>query len=170
LSRAYSAVAQKHIKEVGAFLTSSPIIRKISFTGSTAVGKLLMEQSSKTLKRMSLELGGNAPFIVFDDANLKAAVIGAMQSKFRNTGQTCVCTNRFYVQAGIYEKFIEALTEEVKKLRVGNGLEGDTDQGPLITSNAVDKVEKHISDAVSKGARVVIGGKKHALGRTYFEP
>lgn len=119
---------------------------------------------------MSLELGGNAPFIVFDDANLKAAVIGAMQSKFRNTGQTCVCTNRFYVQAGIYEKFIEALTEEVKKLRVGNGLEGDTDQGPLITSNAVDKVEKHISDAVSKGARVVIGGKKHALGRTYFEP
>lgn len=155
---------------IGGELTSNPIVRKLSFTGSTAVGKKLMAQCSGTLKKISLELGGNAPFIVFDDADLDAAVQGAIASKFRNTGQTCVCANRLYVQDGIYDTFAAKLVEAVAKLRVGDGLAGVTDQGPLIDARALAKVEGHIADALGKGARVAHGGKRHALGGTFFEP
>jgi succinate-semialdehyde dehydrogenase/glutarate-semialdehyde dehydrogenase len=155
---------------IGATLTDSPEVRKLSFTGSTRVGKLLAAQSANTLKKLSLELGGNAPFIVFEDADLDAAVLGAMASKFRNTGQTCVCANRFLVQEGVYEAFTQRLTEAVRKLRVGNGLEHEVDQGPLINQAALRKVEQHVADAVTKGAHVMIGGRRHSLGGTFFEP
>ncbi len=157
-------------REIGAELCDNPTVRKISFTGSTEVGKKLVEQGAKTMKRMSMELGGNAPFVVFDDADLDAAIEGAMIAKYRNSGQTCVCTNRFYVQAGIYDRFVEKLTEATKKLKVGDGREKDTQQGPLIDAKAVAKVAEHIADAVKKGAKVVAGGKPHALGGTFFEP
>ena len=156
--------------EVGEALTTSSIVRKVSFTGSTPVGKLLMRQASDTVKKVSLELGGNAPFIVFDDADLDAAVTGLMASKYRNTGQTCVCANRIYVQSGVYDAFVEKLKVAVGKMRVGAGLEGDTEQGPLINQAALDKVKRHISDATAKGAKVVLGGAEHALGGNFFEP
>jgi succinate-semialdehyde dehydrogenase/glutarate-semialdehyde dehydrogenase len=156
--------------EIGAELTSNPIVRKITFTGSTEVGKKLMVQSAGTLKKLSLELGGNAPFIVFDDADLDAAVQGALASKFRNTGQTCVCANRLLVQDGVYEAFTTKLVAAVRAMRVGDGLEGATEQGPLIDTNAVLKVEEHLEDATRLGAKIVLGGKRHALGGTFFEP
>ena len=156
--------------KIGGELTSNPMVRKISFTGSTRIGVLLASQCTPTLKKVSLELGGNAPFIVFDDADLDAAVQGAMISKFRNSGQTCVCTNRFLVQAGVYDEFVKRLALAVSTLKVGNGVEPDITQGPLITNRAVEKVESHLADAVAQGARVVIGGKRHALGGTFFEP
>jgi succinate-semialdehyde dehydrogenase/glutarate-semialdehyde dehydrogenase len=155
---------------IGGEMTSNPKVRKITFTGSTEIGKKLVVQSAGTLKKLSLELGGNAPFIVFDDADLDAAVQGALASKYRNTGQTCVCANRLLVQAGVYESFTAKLKEAVAKLRVGDGLAGVTDQGPLIDAKAVAKVEEHIQDAVAKGANVALGGKRHALGGTFFEP
>ncbi len=156
--------------EVGGELTSNPIVRKLSFTGSTEVGKLLMEQCAGTVKKMSLELGGNAPFIVFDDADIDAAIEGAMATKYRNMGQTCVCANRFLVQDSVYEEFTAKLSQSVSGLKVGTGMEAGIQQGPLIDMRAVEKVEAHISDAVGKGARVVVGGKRHALGGTFFEP
>ena len=155
---------------IGGELTSNPTVKKITFTGSTEVGKMLMAQAAGTMKRVSMELGGNAPFIVFDDADLDAAVEGAMQSKYRNSGQTCVCANRFLVQAGIYDAFAEKFAAAVRGLKVGNGLEPGTVQGPLIDENAVKKVEEHIADALAKGAKVVAGGKRHPLGRSFFEP
>lgn len=155
---------------IGAEMTSNPTVRKLTFTGSTSVGKKLMAQCAGTLKKVSLELGGNAPFIVFDDADVDAAVQGAIASKFRNTGQTCVCTNRFLVQDGVYEEFARKLGAAVKRLRVGDGLAGETDQGPLIDTKALNKVEEHLADAIGKGARVVSGGKRHALGGTFYEP
>jgi succinate-semialdehyde dehydrogenase / glutarate-semialdehyde dehydrogenase len=157
-------------KAIGGEMTSNPDVRKITFTGSTEVGRLLMRQSADTIKKLSFELGGNAPLIVFDDADLEAAVEGAIISKFRNTGQTCVCANRLYVQDGVYDAFAEKLVAAVKQLRVGNGFEAGVAQGPLIDEAAVEKVEEHISDAVSKGARVLLGGKRHNLGGTFFEP
>ncbi len=157
-------------KEIGGEMTSNPDVRKITFTGSTEVGRLLMKQSSSTIKKLSLELGGNAPFIVFDDADLDAAVEGAIISKYRNAGQTCVCANRLYVQAGVYDAFAEKLVAAVAKLKVGNGFEPGVQQGPLIDKAAVEKVEEHIEDAVSKGGNVLLGGKRHALGQTFFEP
>lgn len=156
--------------EVGGELTANPIVRKLSFTGSTEVGKLLMRQSADTVKKVALELGGNAPFIVFDDADLDAAVAGAMASKYRNAGQTCVCANRLLVQDGIYDAFAARLAEAVAKLKVGPGLSGDVQQGPLINADAVAKVEELLGDAVAKGAKIVCGGKRHALGGTFFEP
>ncbi|GGA24336.1 NAD-dependent succinate-semialdehyde dehydrogenase [Dyella nitratireducens] len=155
---------------IGTVLTGSSIVRKLSFTGSTRTGKLLARQCSDTLKKLSLELGGNAPFIVFDDADIDAAVRGAIASKFRNTGQTCVCVNRFYVQNGIYKAFTQALVDAVSRLRVGDALAGDFEQGPLINRAALIKVQEHVADAVVKGARVLMGGKPHALGGTFFEP
>ena len=157
-------------KAIGGELTSNPEVRKVTFTGSTEVGRELMKQSADTIKKLSLELGGNAPFIVFDDADLDAAVEGAIISKYRNAGQTCVCANRLYVQAGVYDSFAEKLVAAVKKLKVGNGFEAGVLQGPLIDQAAVEKVEEHIQDAVSHGARVLLGGKRHALGQTFFEP
>ncbi len=156
--------------EIGAEMTSNPIVRKLTFTGSTAVGTELYRQSAGTIKKLGLELGGNAPFIVFDDADIDAAVEGAMIAKFRNNGQTCVCANRMYIQNGIYDTFAQKLSAEVAKLRVGNGLENNVDLGPLINAAAVQKVEDHIADAVNKGARVLSGGKAHSLGSTFFEP
>jgi succinate-semialdehyde dehydrogenase/glutarate-semialdehyde dehydrogenase len=155
---------------IGGVLTSHPAVRFVGFTGSTEVGKLLMRQAASTVKKVGLELGGNAPFIVFDDAELDAAVDGAIVSKFRNMGQTCVCANRIYAQEGIYDEFVSRLARKVMDLKVGNGTEVGVMQGPLITAEAVDKVERHIADAVGQGARVVVGGKRHALGRTFFEP
>src|SRR4029077_5715389 len=157
-------------KEIGAELTSNPIVRKLSFTGSTEVGKVLMEQCAGTIKKLSLELGGNAPFIVFDDADLDTAVEGAVASKYRNTGQTCVCTNRLLVQDGVYDAFAEKLAAAVKKLKPAFGLEAGATQGPLIDDAAVAKVEDHIRDAQQKGAKVLVGGKKHPLGGRFFEP
>jgi len=157
-------------REIGREMTSNPDVRKLTFTGSTEVGRILMKQSADTIKKLSLELGGNAPFIVFDDADLDAAVQGAIDSKYRNAGQTCVCANRLIVQSGVYDAFAGKLVAAVKKLKVGNGLEPDVDQGPLIDRSAVEKIEDHIQDAVSHGARVLLGGKQHALGRTFFEP
>ncbi|MEG1452255.1 NAD-dependent succinate-semialdehyde dehydrogenase [Brevundimonas sp.] len=154
---------------IGGELTSNEIVRKISFTGSTEVGRTLMAQSAASIKKMSLELGGNAPFIVFDDADIDAAVAGATISKFRNSGQTCVCTNRFYVQAGVYDEFVKKLCASVQALKVGNGLEDGVQMGPLIDDKAVEKVEEHLADALSKGARVLTGGNRHALGHTFFE-
>ena len=156
---------------IGGEMTSSPIVRKLSFTGSTAVGKLLMQQCASTVKKVSLELGGNAPFIVFDDADLDAAVEGAMASKYRNSGQTCVCANRFLVQDGVYDEFARRLSAAVEgQLKVGNGLEDGVAQGPLINEAAVAKVESHIADAIEKGARVATGGARHSLGGTFFQP
>jgi len=157
-------------KEIGAELTSNPIVRKLSFTGSTEVGKVLMAQCAATIKKLSLELGGNAPFIVFEDADLDAAVEGAIASKYRNTGQTCVCTNRLLVQDSVYDSFAEKLVAAVKKLKPAPGLEAGASQGPLIDNAAVEKVESHIKDAVSKGAKVIAGGQRHALGGRFFEP
>jgi succinate-semialdehyde dehydrogenase / glutarate-semialdehyde dehydrogenase len=157
-------------REIGGELTSNPAVRKITFTGSTPVGKLLVEQASHTLKRVSMELGGNAPFIVFDDADVDRAIEGAMIAKYRNSGQTCVCTNRFLVQSGIHDAFVEKLVAASNALRVGNGLEEGVQQGPLIDNKAVAKVEEHIADAVGKGAKVATGGKRHKLGGTFFEP
>jgi succinate-semialdehyde dehydrogenase/glutarate-semialdehyde dehydrogenase len=155
---------------VGREMVTNATVRKLTFTGSTAVGKKLMAQCADTLKKVSLELGGNAPVIVFDDADLDQAVQGVMLSKFRNSGQTCVCANRVYVQQGIHDAFVERLVAAVRTLRVGNGLDGASDQGPLIDQRAVTKVETHIADAISKGARLVLGGQRHALGGTFFEP
>ena len=156
--------------EIGGEMTSNPTVRKITFTGSTEVGKQLMEQSARTVKKVSMELGGNAPFIVFDDAEIDAAVNGAMASKYRNTGQTCVCANRFLVQDSVYDDFAEKFSKAAGKLVVGDGLKGETDQGPLIDMNAVAKVEDHIEDALAKGARTLTGGKRHELGGSFFEP
>ncbi|WP_151704388.1 NADP-dependent succinate-semialdehyde dehydrogenase [Nitrincola alkalilacustris] len=155
---------------VGQTLCQSPVVRKLSFTGSTGVGIKLMEQCAPTLKKLSLELGGNAPFIVFDDADLDAAVDGAMISKYRNAGQTCVCANRIYVQAGVYDAFAEKLTAAVAKLNVGNGLTEGVTTGPLIDERAAQKVEQHLADAISKGAKVLTGGQRHELGGTFFSP
>jgi len=157
-------------KEIGDEMTANPIVRKLTFTGSTEIGKQLTAQCAGTMKKVSMELGGNAPFIVFDDADLDAAVEGAIASKYRNTGQTCVCTNRLLVQAGVYDAFIAKLAAAVAKMRVGNGLEADVQQGPLIDEASVRKVEEHIADAVAKGARIVQGGKRHELGGTFFQP
>ena len=156
--------------EIGAELTESPIVRKISFTGSTEIGAKLMEQSAPTIKKLSLELGGNAPFIVFDDADLDKAVEGAIASKYRNAGQTCVCVNRLYIQDGVYDAFAEKFKAAVAKLKVGNGLEEGVTIGPLIDAKAAAKVKEHIDDAVSQGAKVIAGGKAHANGGSYFEP
>ena len=156
--------------EIGAELTSNPIVRKLSFTGSTETGKVLMAQCAATVKKLSLELGGNAPFIVFDDADLDAAVEGAMASKYRNTGQTCVCANRLLVQDSVYDRFSTKLAEAVKKLAPAPGLDDGATQGPLIDDRAVEKVESHVADAVSKGARVLVGGKRHSRGGRFFEP
>jgi succinate-semialdehyde dehydrogenase/glutarate-semialdehyde dehydrogenase len=155
---------------IGKELTGNPLVRKFTFTGSTEVGKVLMQQCAATVKKVSLELGGNAPFVVFDDADLDAAVEGAIASKYRNAGQTCVCANRLYVQDGVYDAFAAKLAEKVGQMKVGNGLEAGVVQGPLIDAKAVEKVEEHIADALGKGARVVVGGKRHALGGTFFQP
>ena len=156
--------------EIGAELTSNPTVRKISFTGSTEIGSLLMKQSAASIKKVSLELGGNAPFLVFDDADLDAAVEGAMASKYRNAGQTCVCANRILVQDGVYDAFATKLAEKVKALTVGRGTDAGVIIGPLIDENAVAKVREHIDDAVAKGAKVAVGGNTHKLGGLYFEP
>ena len=155
---------------IGGEMTSNPTVRKLTFTGSTEIGKQLMAQCAGTMKKVSLELGGNAPFIVFDDADLDAAVQGAIASKYRNTGQTCVCANRLLIQAGVYDAFASKLRSAVAQLRIGDGLAGVTDQGPLIDAKAVAKVEEHIADAVAKGAKITQGGKRHALGGSFFEP
>ena len=157
-------------REIGGVLTTHPAVKKVSFTGSTGVGKLLMEQCSSTMKKVSMELGGNAPFIVFEDANLDKAVEGAIASKFRNSGQTCVCTNRVLVHESIHDAFLEKLVAEVNKLKVAPAFEQGAEQGPLINEKSVEKIEEHIADAVSKGAKIVAGGKRHALGQTFFEP
>ena len=157
-------------RPIGAVLTSSPAVRKLTFTGSTEIGRLLAAQCAPTLKRMSLELGGNAPFIVFDDADLDQAVIGAMASKYRNTGQTCVCTNRILVQDAVYDAFAEKLCAAVAALRVGNGVDSGMDQGPLIDAAALHKVEELVADATRAGARVLTGGQRHALGGTFYQP
>lgn len=157
-------------KTIGSEMTANPIVRKLTFTGSTAVGKLLMQQCAGTLKKLSLELGGNAPFIVFGDADIDKAVDGLMVSKYRNSGQTCVCTNRTLVHESVYEEFSNKLAVKVAALKVGDGFDADTNQGPLIDMKAVKKVEDHIKDAVSKGAKILLGGKRHKLGKTFFEP
>jgi succinate-semialdehyde dehydrogenase/glutarate-semialdehyde dehydrogenase len=157
-------------REIGLEMTENPLVRKITFTGSTEVGKLLLKQAAGTVKKVSMELGGNAPFLVFDDADLGRAVEGAMAAKYRNAGQTCVCSNRFYVQAGIYDAFVEKLAAASRGLKLGSGLEEGTQQGPLIDDKAVEKVEELIADAEAKGGRIVTGGHRHALGHTFFEP
>jgi succinate-semialdehyde dehydrogenase/glutarate-semialdehyde dehydrogenase len=156
--------------KIGGEMTRSPIVRKLTFTGSTEVGRTLMKQSADTIKKLSLELGGNAPFIVFDDADIDAAVEGAMVSKYRNTGQTCVCANRLYVQRGVLEAFTQKLVARVKALKVGDGTEAGVNQGPLIDAKAVEKIEEHVADAVAKGGQVLAGGKRHALGGLFYEP
>jgi succinate-semialdehyde dehydrogenase/glutarate-semialdehyde dehydrogenase len=155
---------------IGAELTANPVVRKLSFTGSTEVGRILMAQCAPSIKKLSLELGGNAPFIVFDDADLEAAVAGAMASKYRNTGQTCVCANRFLVQSGVYERFAAQLTERVNELKVADGREPGATQGPLIDEAALRKVEAHVADARAKGGRILTGGAAHALGGTFYAP
>ncbi|MBY0557433.1 MAG: NADP-dependent succinate-semialdehyde dehydrogenase [Burkholderiaceae bacterium] len=157
-------------RAIGGEMTSNPAVRKVSFTGSTAVGRLLMQQCAPSIKKLSLELGGNAPFIVFDDADLDAAVEGAIASKYRNAGQTCVCANRLYVQDGVYDAFAEKLVAAVAKLKVGNGVEAGVTQGPMIEEKAVQKVEQHIADALAKGGRLLTGGTRHALGHSFFTP
>ncbi|MCX5495604.1 NAD-dependent succinate-semialdehyde dehydrogenase [Kaistia dalseonensis] len=166
----FNVVTSSRTAAVGTELSTSPAVAKLTFTGSTPVGKILLKQAADTVKRTSMELGGNAPFIVFDDADLDRAVEGAIASKFRNTGQTCVCSNRILVQAGVYDAFADRLAAAVRQLRVGSALGGDSDQGPLIDGKAASKVEEHIADAIGKGARIVTGGKRHALGGTFFEP
>ncbi len=170
LPRGVMSVITGPAKEIGGELTANPTVRKITFTGSTEVGRVLMQQSAQTVKKISLELGGNAPFLVFDDADLDAAVEGAMLSKYRNAGQTCVCANRILVQDKVYDAFAGKLADKVKALKVGPGTEAGVNIGPLIDANAVAKVEEHIEDAVSKGAKVVTGGKRHTLGGLFFEP
>ncbi len=155
---------------VGKLLSESPIVRKLTFTGSTRVGKLLMAQSASTIKKLSLELGGNAPAIVFEDADLDNAVAGVFASKFRNSGQTCVCTNRIYVQSGIYDEFLAKFTETVRRIKLGEATEADVTMGPLISQSAVNKVQEHIRDALHKGAKLVLGGQAHELGGTFFQP
>jgi succinate-semialdehyde dehydrogenase/glutarate-semialdehyde dehydrogenase len=157
-------------RAIGAEMTSNPLVRKLTFTGSTQVGRILMQQCAPTIKKLSLELGGNAPFIVFDDADIDAAVEGAIASKYRNAGQTCVCANRIYVQDGVYEQFAEKLVAAVAKLKVGNGQDAGVTQGPLIEEKAVVKVEQHIADALAKGARLLAGGQRHVLGHSFFQP
>jgi len=164
------SVVTGNAKEIGAALTRSPLVRKLSFTGSTQVGRLLAGQCAPTLKRMSLELGGNAPFIVFEDADLDAAVEGAIVSKYRNSGQTCVCANRFLVQSSVYEKFASKLVAAVSRLKVGNGVDDGVQQGPLIDKPALSKVEELVGEAVNAGAKAAVGGRRHSLGGTYFEP
>ena len=156
--------------EIGDELTTNPLVKKITFTGSTEVGKILLQKAASTVKKVSMELGGNAPFLVFDDADVDRAVEGAMVAKYRNSGQTCVCTNRFFVQAGVYDQFVEKLAVTSNKLKVGPGLDAGVQQGPLIDDNAVEKVEELIGDAVEKGAKVVTGGKRHELGGSFFQP
>ena len=166
----FNVVTTNQAPAVGLELTTNPIVRKVGFTGSTEIGKLLMKQASSTVKKISLELGGNAPFLVFDDADVDAAVTGAMISKYRNTGQTCVCANRILVQDGVYDAFAKKLAEAASKLQVSNGLEAGAQQGPLIDENALKKVEEHLADALAKGAKVLTGGKRHSLGGTFFQP
>ena len=156
--------------EIGDEICANPLVRKLTFTGSTEVGKILMEKCAATVKKVSMELGGNAPFLVFDDADIDKAVEGAMVAKFRNSGQTCVCTNRFFVQDGVYEEFVEKLAAASNKLKVGNGLEAGVQQGPLIDDKAVAKVEEFVQDATAKGGRIVAGGKRHELGGSFFQP
>ncbi|MGV8996514.1 MAG: NAD-dependent succinate-semialdehyde dehydrogenase [Parvibaculaceae bacterium] len=156
--------------EIGGEMTSSPIVRKVTFTGSTEIGKKLMEQAASTVKKVGLELGGNAPFIVFDDADIDAAVEGAIASKYRNTGQTCICTNRFLVQDSVYDSFVEKLTAKVKAMKQGGGFEEGVVQGPLIDMAAVEKAEEHVADAIAHGGRVITGGKRSALGHSFYEP
>ena len=170
LPKGVFSVVTGHAKEIGGEMTSNPIVRALSFTGSTAVGKLLMAQCASTVKKVGLELGGNAPFIVFDDADLDAAVAGAMASKYRNAGQTCVCANRLIIQDGIYDAFAEKLAKAVATLKVGDGFGEGVTTGPLINAKAITKVEDHITDALKKGGKVVTGGKRHALGGSFFEP
>ena len=170
LPKGVLSVVTGSARAIGGELTSNPTVRKLSFTGSTEVGKTLMAQCAGTVKKLSLELGGNAPFIVFDDADLDAAVEGAIASKFRNTGQTCVCANRLLVQDGVFDEFSAKLGQAVAKLAVGDGLKGEVQQGPLIDMAALDKVEEHIADAVENGATVVVGGARHALGGSFFQP
>jgi succinate-semialdehyde dehydrogenase/glutarate-semialdehyde dehydrogenase len=160
----------KNSIEIGKALCDSPLVRHLSFTGSTPVGRILMEQCAPTIKKVALELGGHAPFIVFEDADLDAAVTGAMQSKYRNAGQTCVCTNRFYVHESLHDAFVEKLSQATKRLVIGPGLDKGVQLGPLIDQQAIDKVEQHVQDAVAKGARVMSGGKRHALGGNFYEP
>jgi succinate-semialdehyde dehydrogenase/glutarate-semialdehyde dehydrogenase len=163
--------ALKNTPEVGEAITSSNIVKKVSFTGSTGVGKLLMKQSSATLKKLSFELGGNAPFIVFDDADIDAAVAGAIASKFRSSGQTCVCANRLYVQSGVYDKFAQAFAAKVKDFKVGGGYNKGVTHGPLIHDRAIEKVDRHVRDAEKKGAKVIVGGQKMPdLGPNFFQP
>jgi succinate-semialdehyde dehydrogenase/glutarate-semialdehyde dehydrogenase len=166
----FNVVVGKKARDIGGELCANEKVRKLTFTGSTEVGRILMRQCSDDIKKVSLELGGNAPFIVFDDADLDAAVDGAMASKYRNSGQTCVCANRLYVQDGVYDAFVEKLAEKVNAMKVGNGADDGVVQGPLINDEAIDKVEEHIADALSKGAELVTGGKRHALGGSFFEP
>lgn len=170
LPKGVFSVVTGHAKEIGGEMTSNPIVRALSFTGSTAVGKLLMAQCATTVKKVGLELGGNAPFIVFDDADLDAAVAGAMASKYRNAGQTCVCANRLIIQDGIYDAFAEKLAKAVATLKVGDGFGEGVTTGPLINAKAISKVEDHIADALKKGGKIVTGGKRHALGGSFFEP
>ena len=166
----FSVVTSSSGKRIGAELTSNPIVRKLTFTGSTATGKVLMRQCADTVKKLSLELGGNAPFIVFDDANLDAAVAGAIASKYRNSGQTCVCVNRFLVQGSVYDEFATKLGTAVEAMKVGNGVEENVVQGPLINAAGLEKVQAHVDDAVNKGAKVTAGGQRHALGGNFFQP
>lgn len=157
-------------REIAKTLTDSPIVRKLTFTGSTPIGKLLMKDCADTMKKVSLELGGNAPFVVFDDANVDDAVEGAMISKYRNAGQTCVCANRIYVQAGVYDAFVEKFAAKVAAMKIGHGTEAGVEQGPLINSSAVDKVDEHVQDALQKGGTLVTGGKRHELGANFYHP
>jgi succinate-semialdehyde dehydrogenase / glutarate-semialdehyde dehydrogenase len=166
----FNIVTSKHASRVGKVLTQDPIVKKFSFTGSTEIGKLLMAQCATTVKKVSLELGGNAPFIVFDDADLDKAVAGAMLSKYRNMGQTCVCANRFYVQDSVYDAFATKLAKAAAEMKVGDGADAGVVQGPLINMEAVEKIERLLGDATAKGAKIVTGGKRHALGATFFEP
>ncbi|MBA2690309.1 MAG: NAD-dependent succinate-semialdehyde dehydrogenase, partial [Burkholderiales bacterium] len=164
------SVVTGNARAVGEEMTANPLVRKLTFTGSTEIGKVLMQQCAGTVKKMSMELGGNAPFIVFDDADLDAAVEGVMASKYRNTGQTCVCANRILVQDSVYQAFADRLVKKVRALKVGNGMEPGVTQGPLIDQSAVAKVENHVADALAKGAQVAVGGKRHGLGGNFFEP
>jgi succinate-semialdehyde dehydrogenase/glutarate-semialdehyde dehydrogenase len=166
----FNVITTKHSRETGKELTESPMVRKFSFTGSTEIGKILIRQCASTVKKVSMELGGNAPFIVFDDADVDAAVQGAVISKYRNAGQTCVCTNRFYVQDGVYDEFVGKFTAAVKALKVGRGDEEGVNIGPLINEDAVEKVEELLSDSVDKGAHVIEGGHRHDLGGFFYEP
>ena len=166
----FNVVTTTHSRDVGKEMTESPLVRKFSFTGSTGVGKILIQQCASTVKKVSMELGGNAPFIVFDDADIESAVKGAIISKYRNAGQTCVCANRIYVQAGVYDEFVEKFTAAVRALKIGRGEEAGVNVGPMISPSAIQKVEELLEDAVNKGGAVIEGGSRHALGGLFFEP